>query len=110
LRQLKLNINPGDYGILDSEYTILHLIEGEFLYCDLAIEGKLLVTENQLDQILGIENILIHKIFNSIQYIHSLSPAGRSKFKQSKKQVDYLSIENFQDDLHDDVLIFRLNS
>jgi len=110
IEAIELNINPGDYGILDSEDIILHLVEGEFMYCDLAVDGKLLVTENELDQILAIENISIHKIFNSILYINSLSPAGRNKFNQSKKQVEYVSTENFEDDLQDDVLIFRLIS
>jgi hypothetical protein len=110
IEAIELNINPRDYGILDSEDTILHLIEGEFMYCDVAVDGKLLVTENQLDQILTIENISIHKIFNSILYINSLSPAGRNKFNQSKKQVEYVSTENFEDDLQDDGLIFGLIS
>ena len=67
------------------------------MYCGLAVDGKLSVTENQLDQILGIENISIHKIHNSIIYI-SFSPEGRDKFNQSKRQVEYLSTENFDDD------------
>ena len=46
IEAIEVNINPGDYGILDSEDTILHLIEGEFMYCDVAVDGKLLVTEN----------------------------------------------------------------
>ena len=111
LEAIQLNINPGDYGILDQEETFLHIIEGEFMYCGYEVAGKIIVTENQFDQILSIENITIHKIHNSIIYINSLSPAGRNKFNKRKKKVEYLTNEK-QDDtiLQEDVLIFRLLS
>ena len=108
LEAIELNINPGDYGLDDQEENFLHLIIGEFMYCDLAVDGKLIVTENQLDQILNIENISIHKIHDSIIYINSFSTEGLNKFNESLMQVEYLSTENFDDDMVDDVLIFRL--
>src|ERR1017187_3614596 len=106
LEAIELNINPGDYGLDDQEENFLHLIAGEFMYCGLVVDGKLIVTENQLDQILEIENISIHKIHDSIIYIHSFSPEGRNKFNESSMQVEYLSTENFDDDMEDNVLIF----
>lgn len=108
LEAIELDIDPGNYGIL--EETLLHMIVGEFMYCGAAVDGKLIVTENQLDHILEIENISIHKIFASIIYINSFSFEARAKFNQSKRQVEYLSTENFDDDMEDDVLIFKLIS
>src|ERR1035438_2790675 len=108
LEAIELDIDPGSYGIL--EETLLHMIVGEFMYCGLAVDGKLIVTENQLDQILEIENISIHKIFASIIYINSFSSEARAKFNESNRQVEYLSTENFDDDMEDDVLIFKLIS
>ena len=111
LEAIQLNINPGDYGILEQEEKFLHIIEGEFMYCGYEVAGKIIVTENQVNQIIGIEYISIHKIHNSIIYINSLSPAGRNKFNKRRQRVEYLTNENPDDIiLQEDVLIFRLLS
>lgn len=105
---IELNIIPKAYGIFDADDEILHIIAGEFMYCDLLVDAKLIVTEKQFDEILNLQNISIHKIVDSIIYIHSLSPENRKKFNDLNKQVQYLSIENIDDDDEDEIEIFKL--
>lgn len=107
LNAIELKISPEDYGILDSEDELVHVIQGEFMYCDLAVDGKLIVTETQLYKILALENLSIHKIVDSIIYIHSLSAKSIKKFNNSKAQVEFLSIENLEDDDEDEVMVFK---
>jgi hypothetical protein len=107
LDEIELNINPEENGI-DSAGEIFHLITGEFMYCDLAVDGKVILSETQLGEILELENLSIHKICNSVIYIHSLSNASRTKFNKLKRQAEFLSIENFDDDTEDDILTFKL--
>ncbi len=58
---IQLYINPGDYGLLETG-NILHAIEGAFFYCGLATDGKLIVTENQIDKIFEVLNLVIYRI------------------------------------------------
>jgi hypothetical protein len=101
---IHLDINPGDYGILETD-NILHAIEGEFFYCGLATEGKLIVTEKQIDKLLEVVNLVIYRIS---QNIISFKPTPVTELKKLKIQAKFLLTENFDDDLEDDIMIFQL--
>lgn len=104
LDEIELNIIPEEYGILDTE-DICHVIEGEFFYCGLAIDGKLIVTENEMNNLLSLLNISIFKISEKTMYVR---PIKISELKKLNLQVKFLSTENFDDDLEDDITIFKL--
>ncbi len=109
LESIELNIPTSQFGILETEEEFLHQIEGEFMYCDLLVDGKLFVTEKQFDEILSIENISIHKIYDSIIYINSYSSMARHKFNSLNKVVKVFSIDNLlEDDEEDEVYFFQL--
>jgi hypothetical protein len=104
LAAIELNIIPSVYGILNNDNETLHIIEGEFKYCDLLIDAKIIVTEKQLNEILNIQNISVHKIVNSVIYIHSLSPENCKKFNALKREAQYISTENIEDEIE----VFKL--
>ncbi len=102
--RLELEVSPGDYGILD-EKNIYHIIEGEFLYCGLAIKGKLLVTTAQI-------NMLIFSavsIFRVAGYFLHVVPEEQSSLQLLSLEVKYLSTENFDDKLEDNISVFQLD-
>lgn len=101
---IQLYINPGDYGILETD-NILHAIEGEFFYCGLATDGKLIVTEKQIDKLLAVLNLVIYRIS---QNTISFKPTPGTELKKLNIQAKFLSTENFDDDLEDDITIFQL--
>ncbi len=101
---IQLYINPEDYGILETD-DILHAIEGEFFYCGLATDGKLIVTEKQIDKVLEVLNLVIYRITQNIIYF---KPTPIAELKQLDIQAKFLSTENLDDDLEDDITIFQL--
>ena len=101
---MQLYINPGDYGIRETD-TILHAIEGAFFYYGLATHEKLIVTQKQMNKILAILNLIIYRIS---QNIISLKPTPVAELKKLNIQAKFLSTENFDDDLEDDITIFQL--
>jgi hypothetical protein len=105
---IELNVKDNVYGLDEETEKYLHIIEGEFLYCNLAIECKLVVSEKQLNEILDIENISIHKINDSILWIKTLSEESIDKFNGLNKQAKFLSAENLDDEQEDDIFILRL--
>lgn len=103
---IELNIDKNSYAILSDIEDTIHIIEGEFLYCDLLVDTKLIVTEKQFDELLNIQPISIHKIVDSKLYIHSFTDQNRKLFNDLKKRVLFVSIENI--DTEDEYEVFKL--
>ena len=108
LESIELNIVPESYGITDAEMQLMHIISGEIMYSGLLTDAKIIVTEIQLDEFLSLQNIKIHKIVDSVIYIHSLTQENRKLYNNLNKQIEYLSTENFDDEDEEEVEIFRL--
>ena len=109
LETIELNIPTQQFGWIDTDEEFLHQIKGEFLYCELVVDGKLFVTEKQLDEIFSIENISIHKISDSIIYVQNFSSEARKEFHNLKKEAKVCSIDNLEDDSEEDeVYYFKL--
>ena len=103
---IELNIDKNSYSAISEMKDTLHILDGEFLYCDLLLDAKLIVTEKQLDEILQMQNISIHKVVDSIIYIHSLTEKNRKLFNDLKKQATRISIEDI--DTEDEYYVFIL--
>ena len=103
---IELNIDKTSYPDLSDIEDTLHIIIGEFIYCDVLIDAKLIVTENQLDEFLSIQALSIHKIVDSILYIHSFTNQNRDKFNQLHNRALYVTTENL--DMEDEYELFKL--
>jgi hypothetical protein len=103
LDSIELNIDRKKYGISGNE--IIHILEGEFFYCNFVIDAKIIVKEKQLNEILKIQNTSIHKIAKSIIYIHSFSAENCKKLNDLKKKVQYLMTENID---NEEIEVFKL--
>ncbi len=103
---IQLNIDKNSSAILSDIEETLHIIEGEFFYCDLLVDAKLIVTEKQFDELLNIQPISIHKIVDSKLYIHSFTNQNRKLFNDLNKQILFVSIEEV--DTEDEYLLFKL--
>lgn len=103
---VELNIDKNSYAILNDIEDTLHIIEGEFFYCDLLLDAKLIVTEKQFDELLNIQPISIRKVVDSKLYIHSFTDQNRKLFNDLKKRVLFVSVENI--DTEDEYEVFKL--
>lgn len=106
IHAIELDIDKDSYAILSGIEDTLHILEGEFLYCDLLVDAKLIVTEKQLDEILNIQPISIHKIINSKIYIHSFTDQNRKAYNNLNKRAVFVSIDDI--DTEDECEIFKL--
>lgn len=104
---IELNIDKNSYTVLSNIEDTLHLIEGEFLYCDLLVDAKLIITEKQLDELIEIQPISIYKITDSKLYIHSFTNQNKKIFNSLNKRAFFVSIENV-DTEEDEYFVFKL--
>lgn len=103
---IELNIDKNSYVVLSDIEEALHIIEGEFLYCDLLVDAKLIVTEKQFDELLNIQPISIRKFVDSKLFIHSLTSQNTETFNHLKKRALFISSENI--DTEDEYEVFKL--
>ena len=83
INAIELKIIPEEYGIVDVIEEPLHIISGEFMYCDLVVDVKLILTEIQFRKIAGNEN-------------SSISDKRRNEFNASNRiQCVYLTEYDF---------------
>ena len=87
-----MNIVPENYGILDSSDK-LYSITGEFFYRDFLVDGKLIATEIQANEILQKVNVKINKIIDNVIYFSNLENLNIAEIN-----VEYVSTENIEDD------------
>jgi len=58
------------------------------------VKAQLIVTEEQLNELLKIEPISVHKVVDSKLYVHSFTKENLKLFNGLKKQALFLSTEN----------------
>ena len=93
---IELNIDPENYGILDNE-DYLYAIIGEFLYKDLLVDGKIILKEFQINEILQKSNVKINKILKNQIYFNNTENLNNIELN-----VNHISTENFEEDSEDD--------
>ena len=103
---IELNIDKNSFAVLNEIEGTFHIVGGEFLYCDLLVDAKLIVTEKQLAEILNIQPISIHKVLDSKLYVHSMNQQNTKLYNDLNKQALFLSTENI--DTEEEYEIFKL--
>jgi hypothetical protein len=104
LDHVELLIDPEKYGIDTDEQH--HLIGGEFFYCGLPVDGKMLLSGHELNILLPLLDAQVHHVSGNILHVNcKADPMGF--------HVRHITTENIEDDEEDDVMIFvikpRLN-
>jgi len=100
---IELNIVPENYGILDTEEDLFAII-GEFLYKDFLVDGKIIVKEFQINEILQQTNVKINKILKNRIYFNTIENLNNIELN-----VEHISTENFEEDSEEDEEeIFRI--
>jgi len=93
---ISLNINPDNFGLSDeNEYT--HLLVGEYFFKDILTDGKLLVNQSQINQILKGAILRVNAIHEDIIYVQL-----NSKLPLIEYRAEYLFTENPGDDPEED--------
>ena len=108
LDALHLNVDKESNRYLEKKRGTFHALEGEFFYCDLLVDGKLILNEKQLDELLRLQMLPIHKVVNSIMYIRSFNEVNRSIYNALAKKVQHIGTENMDDD-DDECELFLMN-
>ena len=108
LDALHLNIDKEINSYLEKKRGSLHALEGEFFYCDLLVDGKLILNERQLDELLRLQMLPIHKLVNGIMYIRSFNEVNRSIYNALAKKVIHIGTENIADDEDDECELFLM--
>ena len=65
---LELSIDIAEYGLEHSSDECFHMISGELFYCDLLIDGKILVTETFLNSFIKKYALKLNVIKDNIIY------------------------------------------
>jgi hypothetical protein len=103
---IELSIDPDEYGIESPDQ--LHLIGGELIYCGLAVDGKVLLSEHELNILLPLLDAQVHHVSGNILYVNYRKDQDPMAF-----HVRHIRTENMEDDEEDDEMIFvmkrRLN-
>ena len=103
---LELDIDKSSFAVLENIDEILHIIEGEFLYCGLVIEAQLIVNEKQLEDFISFQaSLKVHKILNSKLFVSSNENFDISTYK-FKQNAQFVSTENI--DTEDEYEVFKL--
>ncbi|MBX2980102.1 MAG: hypothetical protein KF905_12460 [Flavobacteriales bacterium] len=83
-------------GALDLERTY-HCIQGEFLYCGLLTDGQLLVSDEELDELLPLLELQVFKVEGKSLYVSSDEACTAVPL-----HVEHVSTEHFEDDDEED--------
>ena len=70
-----------------------HGIQGEFLYCGLLTDGKVMVSEVDMDELLPLLDLQVFKVEGTSMYVNS----GETCTTVSL-HVEHVSLEHFEDD------------
>lgn len=74
-----------------------HGIQGEFLYCGLLTDGKVMVSEVDMDELLPLLDLQVFKVEGTSMYVNS----GETCTTVSL-HVEHVSLEHFEDDDEED--------
>jgi len=82
----------------------IHKISGEFYYCDLLIEGHLIVNETFFNKFVKKYSMTLKFVKNNCAYIQ-ISDIDIEKLRKEKFQVELVDIENSepQDEAEEDI-------
>jgi hypothetical protein len=83
-------------GAVDLERTY-HCIQGEFLYCGLLTDGQLLVSEQELEELLPLLELQVFKVEGMSMYVNSGEACTAVPL-----HVEHVSTEHFEDDDEED--------
>lgn len=87
-------------GAVDLERTY-HCIQGEFLYCGLLTDGQLLVSEQELEELLPLLELQVFKVEGRTLYVHSDGGC-----LDVRLNVEHISTLNMEED--DEEMVFRM--
>ena len=96
---IEINIVPENFGIIDYSDKF-YAITGEFFYKTFLVDGKLIATEIQANEILQKINVKINKIIDNEIYFSNLENLNTAEIN-----VEYISTEIIEDDEQE---IFRI--
>jgi len=89
------------YGAVDLERTY-HCIQGEFMYCGLVTDGKVLLLEEDMDELLPLLDLKVFKVEGTSMYVHSGEACLAIPL-----HVQHISTEHIEeDDEEDEEMIF----
>jgi len=93
----------------DSETIQYYKLDGEFFYCDMAVDGSILVKEEHLNDLNGWLSLRPRLIKDGVIYLHALDI---NNLKYLSPTVQYLYTENFdpEDEDEEDQMVFLVTS
>ncbi len=98
---IELSIFTEELGI-ESDDTH-HLIGAEFFYCGLLVDGKILVTEHELNILLPLLDRQVHHVSGMTLFLNTRKEPGTSN-----SMVRQIHTQNFMDEVEDEEMIFAL--
>ena len=104
------NIQPLEYGIHEYPEEIRTRLIGEYFYCGLALDGQLILTEGQSNELLGQFNLSVHIEEDDVKYFSKMSEEDLKRLHKMSFFVECHGDYNYteEDDNDDENYTFHL--